>query len=372
MAKPTGFLEFTREEPPQAAGGGAGQRLSRGRGALPEERIDRRRRPGAWTAAFRSATPSAAPGEPDPGLERHGLPGALAEGPGSAPPTSNFPGDHGARLPGALRGRLHPGDQPAAVSIRQIELQIVERGWQEGWIRPGAAGAQDREAVAVVGSGPRRAAAAQQLARTRPRRHGVREGGPHRRHAALRHPGFQAREMGHRPPPRADAGGGGGLRDGRERRRGHLRRRTCAAASTPSCSPRAPASPGISQVPGRELEGIHFAMDFLTQQNRVIAGDAIPPRRAHLGGGETRRGHRRRRHGLRLHRHQPPPGRGHDHADRAPSEAAGRPPPDEPLAHLAAHPAHLLVPRGRLRADVERPTKEVRRGRRAGCGGCAA
>ena len=63
-------------------------------------------------------------------------------------------------------------------------------------------------------------------------------------------------------------------------------------------------------IPGRDLNGIHFAMDFLPQQNRRISGEALldsvaaDPRQ-----GQARRRHRRRRHRLRLHRHLDPPGR---------------------------------------------------------------
>ena len=51
------------------------------------------------------------------------------------------------------------------MTIRQIEFQIVERGWKEGWIRPQTAADRTDKQVAVVGSGPAGLAAAQQLAR---------------------------------------------------------------------------------------------------------------------------------------------------------------------------------------------------------------
>ena len=80
------------------------------------------------------------------------------------------------------------------------------------------------------------------------------------------------------------------------------------------------------EVPGRELDGIHFAMDFLTQQNKRNAGDdearAAPARHAHRQGQACHRD-RRRRHRLGLHRHLEPPGRGLGHPARDHAAAAG-------------------------------------------------
>ena len=62
-------------------------------------------------------------------------------------------------------------------------------------------------------------------------------------------------------------------------------------------------------VPGRELKGIHFAMDFLPQQNRRVSGEPRGDGRADPRRRQARRRHRRRRYRLRLHRHLVPPGR---------------------------------------------------------------
>ena len=75
-------------------------------------------------------------------------------------------------------------------------------------------------------------------------------------------------------------------------------------------------------VPGRELKGIHFAMEFLPQQNRVCEGDTVAePDPRHR---QARRHHRRRRHRRRLPGHQPPPGRALRHAVRTAAQAARR------------------------------------------------
>ena len=62
-------------------------------------------------------------------------------------------------------------------------------------------------------------------------------------------------------------------------------------------------------MPGRELKGIHFAMDFLPQQNRRVSDEPLGRGRADPRRRQACRGHRRRRHRLRLHRHLDPAGR---------------------------------------------------------------
>ena len=91
-------------------------------------------------------------------------------------------------------------------------------------------------------------------------------------------------------------------------------------------------------VTGRELDGIHYAMDFLTQQNKRGAGDdeaaAAPAGGDHRQGQACRRD-RRRRHRFGLHRHLGAAGRGFDHPDRDHAEAAGEGKQGDGLAGLA-------------------------------------
>ena len=84
-------------------------------------------------------------------------------------------------------------------------------------------------------------------------------------------------------------------------------------------------------VPGRELDGIHFAMDYLYDRNRWVAtqtgtptGSAPPERRRSDRRGQARRRHRRRRHRRGLRRQLAPRGRRVDHAARAAARAARR------------------------------------------------
>ena len=104
-------------------------------------------------------------------------------------------------------------------------------------------------------------------------------------------------------------------------------------------------------MPGRELDGVHFAMDFLTQQNKRGAGDSeahAAPHGTISADGQTCRRHRRRRHRLRLHRHGVSSGRGVGDATRDPAEAAGSREQGADLARLAAEAAQLARARGRL------------------------
>ena len=105
-------------------------------------------------------------------------------------------------------------------------------------------------------------------------------------------------------------------------------------------------------IPGRDLDGIHFAMDFLPQQNRRVSRRAARQRHADPRRRQARRGHRRRRHRLRLHRHLEPPGRAVGHPARDHAAAAGQGEQGADLAGLAAEAAHLLQPGGRRRARL--------------------
>ena len=133
------------------------------------------------------------------------------------------------------------------------------------------------------------------------------------------------------------------------RRRAHRRRRSSRATSP---------------VPGRDLDGVHFAMEFLPQQNKVVAGDDV--QRPDPADGQARRRDRRRRHGLRLRRHVEPPGRGVGHAVRAAAAAAGAGEQAARVAELADQAAHVVVARGRLRARLGGRHQALRRQRRQG------
>jgi len=190
--------------------------------------------------------------------------------------TNNFPEFTGRLCPAPCEAacvlEITEGD---AVTIKQIENAIINRAWEEGWVLPEPPRLETGQAVAVVGSGPAGMAAAQQL-----RREGhsvslferdeaigglVRFGVPdfkiektvvERRVAQLAAEGVQMRC---------------GVEVGRDVSVEELRAGFDAVVlATGSRVPR------DLPVPGRELDGVHFAMDYLYQRNRWVARELGP------------------------------------------------------------------------------------------------
>jgi glutamate synthase (NADPH/NADH) small chain len=209
--------------------------------------------------------------------------------------TNNFPEITGRICPATCETSCTLSINQPAVTIRQIERAIVEKGWREGWIVPQKAAQPSGKKVAVIGSGPAGLAAAQQLARLG---HEVvvyekadRIGG------ILRYgiPDFKLeKSVIDRRLEQMEAEGvvfEESVNVGVDLSAGYLRRTFDAVVmATGSRVPR------DLSVPGRDLGGIHFAMSFLTQQNRRVAGDVIPPgdeitafqkKVLVIGGGDT-------------------------------------------------------------------------------------
>ncbi len=189
--------------------------------------------------------------------------------------TNNFPEFTGRVCPEPCEAACTLAINQPAVSIRQIELHVVERGWKEGYIQPEQPTERSGKRVAVVGSGPAGLAAAQQLARYGHRvivlEKNDRIGG------ILRYgiPDFklekwvidrrleQMRKEGVVFETQVKAGTDLAPR--------YMKRTFDAVVLTTGST-----IPRDMDVPGRNLPGIHFAMEYLTQQNKRIAGDTIP------------------------------------------------------------------------------------------------
>ncbi|MCC8428465.1 glutamate synthase subunit beta [Reyranella aquatilis] len=186
--------------------------------------------------------------------------------------TNNFPEFTGRICPAPCEASctLNIDDNP--VTIKSIECAIVDRGWEEGWIQPAVPAHKTGKRVAVVGSGPAGLSCAQQLARAG---HSVtlfekadRIGG------LLRYgiPDFKMeKHLIDRRMRQMEAEGvefRTGVEVGATLSIKSLLEGYDAVALTGGAE-----LPRDLEVPGRELDGIHFAMDFLTQQNKRNAGD---------------------------------------------------------------------------------------------------
>ena len=212
--------------------------------------------------------------------------------------TNNFPEFTGRICPAPCEAActLNIDDNP--VTIKSIECSIVDRGWEEGWIVPLPPIRKTGKRVAVVGSGPAGMACAQQLARAG---HAVtlfekadRIGG------LLRYgiPDFKMeKRLIDRRMRQMEA-------EGVECRTGVEVGATLSIKSLLEGYDAVALTGGAEwprdlEVPGRELSGIHYAMDFLVQQNKRVAGDdearaaprgTLTARGKHvivIGGGDT-------------------------------------------------------------------------------------
>jgi len=207
--------------------------------------------------------------------------------------TNNFPEFTGRVCPAPCEAActLNINDDP--VAIKSIEQAIVDKGWAEGWIVPEVPVRKTGRKVAVVGSGPAGLACAQQLARAG---HDVtlfeksdRAGG------LLRYgiPDFKMeKHLIDRRMAQMQAEGvtlRTGVNVGTDLPAAKLVADFDAVVLTGGSE-----KPRDLPVPGRELAGIHFAMEFLPQQNKVVAGDKVPGQilatGKHvvvIGGGDT-------------------------------------------------------------------------------------
>jgi glutamate synthase (NADPH/NADH) small chain len=207
--------------------------------------------------------------------------------------TNNFPEFTGRLCPAPCETACVLGINQDPVTIKQVEVEIVDRAWDEGWITPHVAERLTGKTVGVVGSGPAGLAAAQQLTRAGHTvvvyeradriggllRYGIPEFKMEKRHLELRL--LQMEEEGTRFRS--------GVNVGVDITAEQLRKRHDAIVLAGGST-----VPRDLDVPGREATGIYPAMDYLPLANRVQQGDIdVSPISAEgkdviiLGGGDT-------------------------------------------------------------------------------------
>ena len=220
--------------------------------------------------------------------------------------TNNFPEFTGRVCPAPCEAACTLNINSDAVGIKSIEHAIIDRGWKEGWVKPMPADKKTGKQVAVVGSGPAGMAAAQQLARAG---HAVTVFEKNDRVGGLLRYGIPDFKMEKSHIDR---------RVEQMQAEGVVFKTSVLVADIPkdtkvtnwasnSISPKdllaefdavlltgGAEQPRDLPVPGRELKGVHFAMEFLPMQNKVNAGDPFPNQiRADgkhvivIGGGDT-------------------------------------------------------------------------------------
>jgi glutamate synthase (NADPH/NADH) small chain len=221
--------------------------------------------------------------------------------------TNNFPEFTGRVCPAPCEAACTLNINNDPVGIKSIEHAIIDRGWAEGWVEPQLPKAKTGKKVAVVGSGPAGMAASQQLARAGHDvtlfekndriggllRYGIPDFKMEKVHIDRRVEQMRAEGVTFRS----------GVLVGESRMLGagvtNLAKETIAPATLLEQFDAVVLSGGAETardlpVPGRDLKGVHFAMEFLPQQNRVVAGDKVKDqilaggkKVVVIGGGDT-------------------------------------------------------------------------------------
>ncbi|MBV8609187.1 MAG: glutamate synthase subunit beta [Singulisphaera sp.] len=209
--------------------------------------------------------------------------------------TNNFPEFTGKLCPAPCEASCVLGINDNPVTIKLIEANIIDHAWEQGWVVPQPPKVRTGKTVAIVGSGPAGLACAQQLARVGHTvtvferddriggllRYGIPDFKMEKRHLDRRLDQMKAEGVIFRP----------GVNVGMDLPADQL-----LAGFDAICLCGGATQARDLPIPGRELRGIHFAMEFLPLQNRRVTGDHIPDERfisardKHviiIGGGDT-------------------------------------------------------------------------------------
>jgi glutamate synthase (NADPH/NADH) small chain len=207
--------------------------------------------------------------------------------------TNNFPEFTGRLCPAPCESSCVLGINQPAVTIKQVEVSIIDQAFQNGWVTPHPPERLTGKTVAVVGSGPAGLAAAQQLTRAGHTvavferddriggllRYGIPDFKMEKQHIDARVAQMQAEGTRFRA----------GVTIGTDISWSELRSRYDAVVIATGAT-----VPRDLPIPGRDLGGVHFAMDYLTQSNHATAGDdvenQVTAEDKHvvvIGGGDT-------------------------------------------------------------------------------------
>lgn len=284
MGKPTGFMDFTRQERTYAPAGDRVRHYDEFTNPLPDNMASQQ-----GGRCMDCGIPFCHTGCPvnnmipdwNDQVWKGNWKGALS----TLHSTNNFPEFTGRICPAPCEAActLNLDDQP--VTIKTIECAIVDKGWEEGWITPLVPQKKTGKKVAVVGSGPAGLACAQQLARAG---HDVAVYEKNRRPGGLLRYGIpdfkMAKNLIDRRAQQMEQEGvtfWTSMEVGKDIPAQRLAEHYDAVVLAGGSE-----HPRDLAIPGRDLDGVHFAMDFLIQQNQRNAGEPLPDQKDILAGGK--------------------------------------------------------------------------------------